>query len=66
MIDSLLLYARAGRQEAQLETFDLAELLSEILDSIAPPESFTHQDPATVTNAYDQTRIVEPSFCQLN
>ncbi len=41
MIDSLLLYARAGRQEAQLETFDLAELLSEIIDSLAPPEGFT-------------------------
>jgi PAS domain S-box-containing protein len=41
MIDSLLLYARAGRQEAQLETFDLGELLSEIIDSLAPPESFS-------------------------
>lgn len=41
MIDSLLLYARAGRQEAQLETFDFGELLSEIIDSLAPPESFT-------------------------
>jgi signal transduction histidine kinase len=40
MIDSLLLYARAGRQEAHLETFNLAELLSEIIDSLAPPESF--------------------------
>ncbi len=41
MIDSLLLYARAGRQEAHLETFDLAELLSEIIDSLAPPEGFS-------------------------
>ena len=41
MIDSLLLYARAGRQEAQLETFHLAELLSEIIDSLAPPEGFS-------------------------
>jgi PAS domain S-box-containing protein len=41
MIDSLLLYARAGRQEAQLETFDFAELLAEIIDSIAPPKDFT-------------------------
>ncbi|WP_366944926.1 PAS domain-containing protein [Chamaesiphon sp. GL140_3_metabinner_50] len=41
MIDSLLLYARAGRQEARSETFDLAELLSEIIDSLAPPEGFT-------------------------
>jgi PAS domain S-box-containing protein len=40
MIDSLLLYARAGRQETQLETFDLAELLSEIIDSLVPPEGF--------------------------
>ena len=40
MIDSLLLYARAGRQEARLETFDLAELLSEIIDSLAPPDGF--------------------------
>ena len=40
MINSLLLYARAGRQEAQLETLDLAELLSEVIDSIAPPEGF--------------------------
>ncbi len=40
-IDSLLLYARAGRQAAILETFDLAELLSEIIDSLAPPEGFS-------------------------
>ncbi len=40
MIDSLLLYARAGRQEAHPETFDLGELLNEIIDSLAPPESF--------------------------
>ncbi|WP_373540487.1 chemotaxis protein CheB [Chamaesiphon sp.] len=41
MIDSLLLYARAGRQTAPLETFDLAELVSEIIDSLAPPEGFS-------------------------
>jgi PAS domain S-box-containing protein len=40
-IDSLLLYSRAGRQEAPLETFDVAELLAEIIDSLAPPPSFT-------------------------
>ncbi|WP_310482478.1 ATP-binding protein [Chamaesiphon sp. VAR_48_metabat_403] len=40
MIDSLLLYARAGRQGATVETFDLAELLAEIIDSIDPPEGF--------------------------
>jgi PAS domain S-box-containing protein len=41
MIDSLLMYARAGRQQAVLETFNVADLLSEIIDSIAPAQSFT-------------------------
>lgn len=41
MINSLLLYARAGRQEAPLETFNVAELLSEIIDSLDPPQSFS-------------------------
>ncbi len=40
MIDSLLLYAKFGRQEAKLETFNFAELLAEIIDSLAPPQSF--------------------------
>jgi signal transduction histidine kinase len=41
MINSLLLYARVGRQETPLETFNVAELLSEIIDSLAPPEGFS-------------------------
>jgi PAS domain S-box-containing protein len=41
MINSLLLYARVGRQEAPLETFNVAELLSEIIDSLDPPQSFS-------------------------
>jgi PAS domain S-box-containing protein len=41
MINSLLVYARVGRQEAPLETFNVAELLSEIIDSIDPPQSFS-------------------------
>jgi PAS domain S-box-containing protein len=40
MVDNLLLYARSGRQGATLETFDLAELLREIIDSLAPPAGF--------------------------
>ncbi len=41
MIDSLLLYARAGRQGSSVETFDLSEFLAEIIDSLAPPKGFT-------------------------
>jgi PAS domain S-box-containing protein len=41
MINSLLVYARVGRQEAPLETFNVAELLNETIDSLAPPQSFS-------------------------
>jgi PAS domain S-box-containing protein len=40
-IDSLLRYSRAGRQQAPLETVNVAELLAEIIDTLAPPQSFT-------------------------
>jgi PAS domain S-box-containing protein len=40
MINNLLVYARTGRQAAPLETFNVAELLNEIIDSLAPPQSF--------------------------
>ena len=43
MINNLLLYARAGRQEVALETFNVADLLSEVIDSIDPPQSFSVQ-----------------------
>jgi PAS domain S-box-containing protein len=41
MINSLLVYARTGRQAAPLETFNVAELLREIIDSLDPPQSFS-------------------------
>jgi PAS domain S-box-containing protein len=41
MINSLLVYARAGRQSALLETFNAAELLREVIDSLDPPQSFS-------------------------
>ncbi len=41
MIDNLLVYARAGRQQAPTDTFNVAELLDEILDSLPIPPSFT-------------------------
>jgi PAS domain S-box-containing protein len=41
MVDNLLLYARSGRQQSHAETFDCAELIDEIIDSISPPAGFT-------------------------
>jgi PAS domain S-box-containing protein len=40
MIDGLLNYARIGRTDAQIELVSVAELLEEILDSLAPPSTF--------------------------
>jgi PAS domain S-box-containing protein len=40
MINGLLDYARAGRTDAMIETVDVADLLAEVIDSIAPPPTF--------------------------
>ncbi|WP_309731480.1 GAF domain-containing protein [Chamaesiphon sp. OTE_75_metabat_556] len=40
MIDGLLEYARVGRQDGQLELVVVAELVSEVIESIEPPPTF--------------------------
>ena len=40
-IDSLLEYARIGREKATSETFAVKDLLADIIDSLAPPPQFT-------------------------
>ncbi len=40
LIDGLLRYSRLGRQELELETVDVSQLLSETIDSLSPPPSF--------------------------
>jgi PAS domain S-box-containing protein len=40
MIDGLLDYARIGRTDVQIELISVAELIEEILDSLAPPSTF--------------------------
>ncbi|MGD1921556.1 MAG: ATP-binding protein [Pleurocapsa sp.] len=41
LIDGLLQYARVGRKDVTVETVDVRQLLSEVIDSIAPPPEFT-------------------------
>lgn len=41
MIDGLLTYSRVGRAKLETELVDVGVLLEEILDSLAPPSSFT-------------------------
>lgn len=41
LIDGLLAYSRIGRTEVEKETIDVTALLCEIIDSLAPPPTFT-------------------------
>ena len=45
LINGLLAYARIGYQEALSETFELNELLQEVIDSLEVPPEFTVQLP---------------------
>jgi PAS domain S-box-containing protein len=40
LIDGLLRYSRAGKEELATETVDIAEILAETIDSLSPPASF--------------------------
>jgi PAS domain S-box-containing protein len=40
LIDGLLRYSRAGKEELAIETVDVATVLAETIDSLAPPASF--------------------------
>jgi PAS domain S-box-containing protein len=43
LIDGLLEYSRVGRTEIATETVDVGKLLGDIVDSLAPPPTFTIQ-----------------------
>jgi PAS domain S-box-containing protein len=45
-IDGLLEYARCGRSEDPIETVAVARLLADVIDSVAPPATFTIDLPA--------------------
>jgi PAS domain S-box-containing protein len=40
LIDGLLRYSRTGREELEIETVDVAEVLAETIDSLSPPDGF--------------------------
>lgn len=41
LINGLLDYSRAGRKQVEIETVAVSSLLAEVIDSLAPPNSFT-------------------------
>lgn len=46
MINGMLVYSRAGRVEVALEPVYLKDLIEEIIDSLAPPETFKIKVPS--------------------
>jgi signal transduction histidine kinase len=48
MINGLLQYARVGNTEASVTTFEIADLLAEILDSLVLPASFVVELPSAL------------------
>ena len=40
LIDGLLKYSRVGKEEIAIESFEMEELLKEVIDSLNPPPSF--------------------------
>lgn len=46
MINGMLVYSRAGRVEVALEPIYLKDLIEEVIDSLAPPETFKIKVPS--------------------
>jgi PAS domain S-box-containing protein len=45
LIDGILEYSRVGRKDPPISTFSVADLLDDVIDSLAPPEQFTVNMP---------------------
>jgi PAS domain S-box-containing protein len=65
LIDGLLSYARVGYQETSCETFDLNELLLEIVDSLDIPPQFAVQLPQTSLTISANRLLLSQVFANL-
>ncbi|MBR8832143.1 MAG: Adaptive-response sensory-kinase SasA [Chroococcopsis gigantea SAG 12.99] len=65
LIDGLLSYSRIGRMEVEEESVNVAELLSEILDSIAPPPTFIIEISSPLPTLYTKRLLLSQIFTNL-
>lgn len=65
LINGLLEYSRVGRRERRIETVDVRQLLSEILDSLAPPSTFTVSVPDTLPHLQTNRIALSQIFANL-
>jgi PAS domain S-box-containing protein len=64
-IDGLLDYARIGRSDEQIESFGVAQLLAEVIDSIAPPPTFRIDIAPNLPTLYTKRLFLSQIFANL-
>ncbi len=65
MINGLLDYARAGRTDAVIEPVSVAELLAEVVDSLAPPKTFSIEIGAEMPTLQTKRLLLSQVFANL-
>jgi PAS domain S-box-containing protein len=65
LISGLLTYSRVGRTEVATETVNVGELLEEILDSLAPPATFTIEVQANMPTLVTKKLLLSQVFSNL-
>ncbi|MBE9107862.1 PAS domain S-box protein [Nodosilinea sp. LEGE 07298] len=65
LINGLLEYSRVGRRQRSIVAVDLNELLSNVVDSLAPPESFVVDLPTGLPTLYSHKTALGQVFANL-
>jgi PAS domain S-box-containing protein len=65
MIDGLLNYARVGRTDSTVELVEVEELLLEVIDSVAPPPTFTITIAPNLPTLYTKRLLLSQVFANL-
>ncbi|MBF2019425.1 MAG: PAS domain S-box protein [Hydrococcus sp. C42_A2020_068] len=65
LINGLLQYSRVGRSEVATETVNVGELLDEVLDSLAPPATFTISVPPQTPTIVAKRLLLTQVFANL-
>ncbi|WP_052050065.1 PAS domain-containing sensor histidine kinase [Leptolyngbya sp. KIOST-1] len=65
LINGLLEYSRVGRRQRSIVAVDLNQLLSNVVDSLAPPRSFVVDIPAALPTIYSYKTALGQVFANL-
>lgn len=65
MINGLLSYSRVGRRDRLIETVNVSQLLADIIDSIAPPDTFRFEFSSTLPTITTQRIALQQVLANL-